>query len=185
MKNVEALQALYAALGGESADVANATTSVEVLNAIAAKYEGESDAVLNPEAIENIAAVAGNISPVNDWTFYFERKDHAWTNRNIAILSVESDGSVVIPETITGDIIIKTPVSEIIYPGFNEVHLAFTPAENYKGLYTSGGSKLDVVGDEITAGDGKTYDIFIPTMGSRICTKYDIDFSCNFVFSGT
>ena len=63
MTNVEALKALYAALGGDPADVADASTIVEVLNAIAAKYEGDDDATLNPEAIANIAAVVGNIAP--------------------------------------------------------------------------------------------------------------------------
>lgn len=68
MTNVEALQSLYVALGGVAADVANASTSVEVLNAIAAKYGGESDAILNSEAIANIADVAGSISPTPDKT---------------------------------------------------------------------------------------------------------------------
>lgn len=63
MTNVEALQALYAALGGTPANVANASTSVEVLNAIAALYDGEDDAIINPDAIANIAAVAGSITP--------------------------------------------------------------------------------------------------------------------------
>ena len=63
MTNVEALKALYAALGGDPDDVADASTIVEVLNAIAAKYEGDNDATLNPEAIANIAAVAENLTP--------------------------------------------------------------------------------------------------------------------------
>lgn len=63
MTNVEALKALYAALGGTASDVANCTTIVEVLNAIAAKYDGESDATINPDAIANIAAVAGSMPP--------------------------------------------------------------------------------------------------------------------------
>lgn len=63
MTNVEALKALYTALGGTASDVVDASTIVEVLNAIAAKYEGEDDATLNPEAIANIAAVAGSIAP--------------------------------------------------------------------------------------------------------------------------
>ena len=63
MTNVEALKALYVALGGDADDVANVSTIVGVLNAIAAKYEGESDAIVNPDAIENITAVIGNISP--------------------------------------------------------------------------------------------------------------------------
>lgn len=63
MTNVEALKVLYTALGGTASDVADASTIVEVLNAISAKYEGEDDATLNPEAIANIAAVAGSIAP--------------------------------------------------------------------------------------------------------------------------
>ena len=63
MTTVEALKALYTALGGEASDVANASTIVEVLNAIAAKYDGDDDAIINPDAIANIAAVAGNITP--------------------------------------------------------------------------------------------------------------------------
>lgn len=61
MTNVEALKALYAALGGEPADVVNASTIVEVLNAIAAKFDGEDTATINSDAIANIAAVAGDI----------------------------------------------------------------------------------------------------------------------------
>lgn len=58
---VDALKALYVALGGEETDVAECVTNVDVLNVISAKYEGADDAILNPEAIENIAVVAGNI----------------------------------------------------------------------------------------------------------------------------
>lgn len=63
MTNVEALKALYVALGGTPSNVANASTIVEVLNAFAAKYDGDDDAVLNPDAIANITAVAANINP--------------------------------------------------------------------------------------------------------------------------
>lgn len=63
MTNVEALKALYAALGGTASDVADCTTIVEVLNAIAAKYDGDDDAIINPDAIANIAAIAGSIPP--------------------------------------------------------------------------------------------------------------------------
>lgn len=63
MTNVEALKALYAAFGGTPADVAGASTAVAVLNAFAAKFDGDDDAVLNADAIANIAAVAGSIAP--------------------------------------------------------------------------------------------------------------------------
>lgn len=63
MTNVEALKALYVALGGDADNVANANTIVDVLNAIAAKYDGDDDATLNPVAIANITAVLNNIIP--------------------------------------------------------------------------------------------------------------------------
>lgn len=59
--NVEALKNLYIQLGNDAEDVKNCSTIVEVLNVIAGKYEGETDAVTNPDAIDNIAAVAENI----------------------------------------------------------------------------------------------------------------------------
>ena len=59
--NVEALKDLYVALGGDADDVAEMSQSVEVLNAIAVKYSGDGDAALNPDAIENIAAIADSI----------------------------------------------------------------------------------------------------------------------------
>lgn len=59
--NVDALKNLYEQLGGDPADVANCNTSVEVLNAIAAKYGGATDAIINPDAINNIAAIASSI----------------------------------------------------------------------------------------------------------------------------
>lgn len=61
MTTVEALKSLYAALGGSGADVADCQTNVDVLNAIAAKYEGDADALQNAIAVANIAAVADNI----------------------------------------------------------------------------------------------------------------------------
>lgn len=71
MTNVEALKALYAALGGDPADVADAKTIVGVLNVIAAKYEGADDATANAEAIANIAAVAENIGGGGDYNAMF------------------------------------------------------------------------------------------------------------------
>lgn len=58
MTNPKALKDLYVALGGTAADVDNLDTSVEVLNAISVLLGGEDGALVNPKAIENIAAVA-------------------------------------------------------------------------------------------------------------------------------
>lgn len=63
MSNVGALKTLYVALGGLSADVANANTSVDVLNAIADLLDGDDTATLNATAIANIAAVASGLTP--------------------------------------------------------------------------------------------------------------------------
>lgn len=62
MTNVEALKALYHALGGDLDDVADANKIVDVLNAIAAKYEGNDDATLNAQGIANITEIIGNIT---------------------------------------------------------------------------------------------------------------------------
>lgn len=63
MTTPEALKALYVALGGDADDVATANTSVDVLNAIAVKFEGSGDATLNTDAIMNVVAVLDNMIP--------------------------------------------------------------------------------------------------------------------------
>lgn len=69
MNNVEALKALYTALGGSADNVANAVTMVDVLNEISKLFSGDYDATQNAEAIANIAAVAGSINkPTQDKT---------------------------------------------------------------------------------------------------------------------
>lgn len=62
---MEALKRLYKALGGDAQNVGGCRTNVDVLNAISAKYGGASDAILNAEAIDNIAAVADKIGGRN------------------------------------------------------------------------------------------------------------------------
>lgn len=63
MNNVASLKALYLALGGDSADVAEASTMVDALNAIAVLLGGTGGAVTNAEAISNIATVASALVP--------------------------------------------------------------------------------------------------------------------------
>lgn len=95
MTNVEALQALYTALGGTASDVANCTTIVEVLNAIAAKYDGADDAVINPDAIANIAAVADNIGGGGDNNAQFSDDASFGSPAISSLLNIE------IPEGVT------------------------------------------------------------------------------------
>lgn len=61
MDNVSALKALYEALGGNAIEVANATTIVEVLNAIAAMYGSTKVATQNTDAIMNIVEIVPEI----------------------------------------------------------------------------------------------------------------------------
>lgn len=65
MTNVDALKALYTALGGTADDVADKTTIVGVLNAIATLLgSAAAAATTNADAIANIAAVAsGAVTP--------------------------------------------------------------------------------------------------------------------------
>lgn len=61
MTNVEALKALYVALGGETSGVADAVTIVDCLNATATLLGSTAPAALtNAEAIANVAAVASS-----------------------------------------------------------------------------------------------------------------------------
>ena len=61
MTNVDALKALYVALGGNSADVASLNLTVDVLNKISALYSGATTATIIPDAIANITAVASGV----------------------------------------------------------------------------------------------------------------------------
>ena len=63
MNNVEALKALYIALGGTASNVTNAVTNVDVLNELSKLFSGDYDATQNAEAIANITAVASAIHP--------------------------------------------------------------------------------------------------------------------------
>lgn len=97
----EALKDLYVALGGDASAVADASTSVAVLNAIAEKLGGEGGAVLNPNAIDNITAVAGNAGGGVQWLATYEGTgdDLSYTQEEIqAVIDAvrESDANVPI-----------------------------------------------------------------------------------------
>lgn len=87
--NPEALKALYAAAGGDVAAVADAVTSVDVLNAIAVLLGGVGDATTNPDAIDNIAAVyksGGGGVPVSQKDLYNSDKLVAYTDGTILVV---------------------------------------------------------------------------------------------------
>ena len=122
MTNVEALKALYVALGGDADDVANVSTIVGVLNAIAAKYDGEDDATLNPEAISNIAEIAGSLTPT-----LIEKNITA--NGEYAASADEADGyssvNVTVSPTLKNESVTPTTAEQTI-----------TAGEGYDGLGT-------------------------------------------------
>ena len=59
---VDSLKNLYVALGNDASSVENANTILEVLNVMSESYQGESNASSISDAVDNIAAVADNIS---------------------------------------------------------------------------------------------------------------------------
>ena len=63
MTIVNALKQLYEALGGEHDDIVNVMTVTEALDKIQQLYDGEEISSDAAEAIQNITAVAGNITP--------------------------------------------------------------------------------------------------------------------------
>lgn len=183
MKNVEALQALYAALGGEPADVANATTSVEVLNAIAAMFEGEDDAVLNPEAIENIAAVADNIGGGGAAKYAFKSlnvpssvtgtSQIEYTNVYNPVKSDEYE--IQFAQNHADDFIgnlayAAQPLgkAEILF-SVPSGTIYFTPSADFDGFYnTQTETKLSLSGDNISPGDGFIYQASCSAMTSTV-----------------
>lgn len=131
MTNVEALKSLYVALGGEINDVKNCTTSVEVLNAISDKYEGASDAVLNPDAIKNIADVADNIAGSGDFST-------AEVTISLQKMSDATGGDVVFtfPHISDDEILLSGSVPNIA-PGNGFTHSETFTVVLYNGVYDS------------------------------------------------
>ena len=87
--NPEALKALYVAAGGDASAVADAVTSVDVLNAIAVLFGGDGDATTNPDAIDNITAVytpGGGDEPVSQIDKYNSDKFVAYTDGFILVV---------------------------------------------------------------------------------------------------
>lgn len=87
--NPEALKALYVAAGGDASAVADAVTSVDVLNAIAVLFGGDGNATTNPDAIDNIAAVytpGGGDEPVSQKDVYNSNKFVAYTDGFILVV---------------------------------------------------------------------------------------------------
>ncbi len=87
--NTEALKALYVAAGGDASAVADAVTTVDVLNALAVLLGGVGTAATNPDAIDNITAVytpGGGSVPVSQKDLYNSDKLVAYTDGTILVV---------------------------------------------------------------------------------------------------
>lgn len=96
----EALKDLYVALGGDASAVADASTSVDVMNAIAEKLGGEGGAALNPDAIDNITAVAGNAGGGVQWLAEYKGTgaDLSYTKEEIqAVIAAVRESEANVP----------------------------------------------------------------------------------------
>ena len=150
MTNVEALKALYEALGGEAADVENASTSVDVLNAIAAMFDGESDAAINPDAIANIAAVAGDLGRSSA--------------NSIVLTDDTAAGGAVIGSTTMMNIVKDTRMAKNAALPDNATEIvenAFAGCLNLETVTIP--SSVNAIGSSAFAGCGKLDGVSIPT----------------------
>lgn len=177
MTTVEALKALYVALGGSASDVADCVTNVDVLNVISAKYDGDSDAILNPEAIANITAVADNIggtTPTGTKSITangtHDVAEYASAEVNVASDFSVSEVTVIVPDGKFAEIFVSQAVNENndfwsdSNISFNEEGTYTFDVILYKGhakLYIDTDGTINVSGD-ISSWDGvstSNYDV--------------------------
>lgn len=173
MTNTEALKDLYIALGGTAAEVAGPMSNVDVLNAIAAKFEGDGSAEDNAAAVLNIAAVAGKISgggePAlgeivvkNTTTLKFNV--HAYDVQEMqgggkAVsfgtsieLTAGKSASVQVPASVGGD------NNDTLHPyGYIEIRFASASALGGRNITAEHGS----IHQQMTQSDGKGFALLI------------------------
>lgn len=195
MGNVEALKALYVSVNGDAANVENASTIVDVLNAIAAMFGGKDDATTNPEAIENITAVTGNIQKA-DFTSLVAPYEISGSAVGRMVVLRSSDGvydlnafNEIHAGTPIPLFILLDPAKKIIIDsrettGGTSPRVTFTPAEDYDGFYNSQSTKY-VINESgqssemaVTGGDGLTYWAWLNFTASQLFGgHYDAEFS--------
>lgn len=117
----KALKDLFVALGGNPSTVDGLKT-VDVLNAIAEKYEGEGDATKTPDAIDAITAVAGNIGGGGDIP------QHMFSTVNV----VNNTGMVISISTAKytaelGVFIVTTSIQNGVQKAINVPHYGMYP----------------------------------------------------------
>lgn len=137
MTTVEALKDLYVALGGDLADVQDMSTNVAVLNAISAKYEGADNAVLNPEAIANITAVAGNIGGGGESDFSTATMTINGTGEYAADLMI----SAIVNDALT--LYTSPDFGEYQTPLYKGAGMAFYGVLGYDNVSVSGNASVE------------------------------------------
>lgn len=141
--NPEALKALYVAAGGDASAVADAVTSVDVLNKIAVLFGGVGTATTNPDAIDNITAVySAGFEPVSQKDLYNSNKFAAYT-----------DGAVL----VVGGVFPSVEAAATLSEGFINVK-----AQKGKTLtkvfdYIQSGFSMGVSTDAVTVTNGTAY----------------------------
>lgn len=103
MLTLDALKDLYVAAGGDASAVANASTNVEVLNAIAVLNGGDGGSVLIPEAVKDIA---DHYSGGSDFTTV-----------KISVRNAASTSAILSIPTFDDDLGSATFVTPFINPG--------------------------------------------------------------------
>ena len=175
--NVDALKALYVALGGMIDDVEDFTLSVEVLNAIAALFDGESDAQLNSDAIENLAEVAGDLIKPSGTKTITENGTHDVTEFETAEVNVAGlvpTGTKSITENGTYDVT-EFASADVDVSGGEPVFAKLTIVNNSEASVTIGQSlSYDeqtgkicplAVDNVLAAGETKVFDaMFNPAL---------------------
>lgn len=125
--NPEALKALYVAAGGDASAVADAVTSVDVLNAIAVLFGGTGGATTNPDAIDNIAAVyTPGFEPVAQKDLYNTNKFVAYSDG--VVLVVGGEFKTIFAASIEREVFlnVKAPKGKTLTKAFEYVSTGYT-----------------------------------------------------------
>ena len=194
MTIVNALKALYEALGGEHDDIVNVMTVTEALDKIQQLYDGEEISSDAAEAIQNIAAVAGNIGPEPEPGDSFSSIHYPWSryDKNYAIdmMIARSDDGVYdfrvdegpyFPDkkmsTSPSGISCLDPAKKIIFGP--PTCYTITPAEDFDGFYDSELNEKTYTGDTITPGDGTAYRVDLDMYTQEITVKCFSEYDFN------
>lgn len=125
--NPEALKALYVAAGGNASAVADAVTTVDVLNAFAVLFGGTGGATTNPDAIDNITAVySPGFEPVAQKDLYNTNKFVAYTDGVLLVFGGEF-GTMAAAETFSrGFVNVKAQKGKTLTKVFDYTPTGFT-----------------------------------------------------------